>query len=503
MSFGRLGSFGRGFGHMGGQPPPGLATWAGAQIATDKAILLNGVWYVTEADAAKSYAVQRHANYDQVRFEVRSGDKWASDSVSVNRAELDGFPAEYPKSVTLWGAYSFVIEPGAAGSPDAYIGQLHQTAEAGYTSLDPPLAFHLVGTTLKVDTRTDNGTPPAGNPSAVTRYSFDPVRGRWYNVVFKINIDPAGSGALEVWIDGTKVVNLSGIATGYNAAGNYWRIGVYRNAETVTFALRFANVEFGTTDLTARITAPKALTTAKAVVPATPLDGITVTAAFSASRALFSTFTNYPLVVVNDAVASFRDQVGSQHITGSGTSRPALTAVNGRLAADFDGSNDIMSAGSAYTNFIAIGAAYACFSIYPDAITSNQANVYSNHCIFGDSGDFTGLFLKTGATANAYNFDGSVDSPTGVAITAGAPHTVEFRHTGGSLDLRVDGGSWSSTASGNTSGGATLNIGGNINAAATQAFNGKIAEFLFCQTVPSVANQDAIRLALATHIGGT
>lgn len=493
LDFGRLGSAGA---------PVGLPAWAGSQVATDKAILLNGVWYVAES-AAQTYAVQQHSTFDQMRFEVRNGDQWASDSSSVNRAELDGFPAEYPKAVTLWGAYSFAIEPGAAGSPDAYIGQLHQTAEAGYTALDPPLAFHLVGTTLKIDTRTDNGTPPAGNPSAVTRYSFTPTRGRWYNVVFKIKIDPAGTGLLSVWIDGTQVVNLTGIATGYNAVGNYWKEGVYRNAESVTFAIRFANVEFGTTDLTARITAPKALTTAKATTPATPLDGITITAAYSASRSLRAAFTGYPLVAVNDAVASFRDQVGSQHITGTGSARPALVTVNGRLAADFDGVDDIMSAGSAYTNFIAVGAAYACFSIYPDAITSNQSNSYSNHTVFGDSGDFIGLNLKAGATAIAYNYDGTVDNPTGVAITAGAPHTVEWRHTGGSLDLRVDGGSWSSVASGNTSGGSTLNIGGNINAAATQAFNGKIAEFVFCQTVPSGANQDAIRLALATHIGGT
>lgn len=481
----------------------GLSAWAGAQFDTDKAILLNGIWYVAEAKAA-SYAVQRHTVFDQMRFEVRSGDKWASDGSGVNRSEMDGFPAEYPKGVTLWGAYSFAIEPGLPGSPDAYIGQLHQTTETGYSALDPPFAFHLVGDTLKIDTRTDNGSPPSGNPSAVTRYSFKPARGRWYNVVFKIKIDPAGTGLLSVWIDGVQVVNLTSIATGYNSVGNYWKFGVYRTAETVTFAIRYANMEFGTTDLTARITAPKSRVTAKATVPATPLDGLTITAAYSASRALFSTFTNYPLVVVNDAVSSFRDQVGSQHIVqATAAYRPALTTVNGKLAADFDGSNDIMSAGSAYTNFIAIGAAYACFSIYPDTISSNQGNVYDNHCIFGDSGDYTGLFLKSGATALAYNYDGNVDSPTGVAITAGAPHTVEFRHTGGVLGVRVDGGSWSTVSSGNTSGGSTLNIGGNVNAAATQAFNGKIAEFVFCQTVPSDANQDAIRSALASHIGGS
>ena len=478
--------------------------WIGARVATDKATLVNGIWYVAECDAAKLHAVSRHAFYDQWRFEVRSGDQWASDSASVNRAELDGFPAEYPASATLWGSYSFMIEPGDVGALDAYIGQLHQTTETGYDALDPPLAFNIVGSTLKVVTRTDNGSPPSGNPAGVTRYAFDPVRGRWYNVVFKVKVDPAGAGLLSVWIDGTQVVNLTGIATGFNAAGNYWKFGAYRSADTATFAIRYANMEFGTTDLSARATSPLALNTAKAAVASTPLDGLTITAAYSASRALISTFNAYPLVAVNDAVSSFRDQVSTQHIVqATAAYRPALTTVGGRLAADFDGTDDIMSAGATWTNFMAVGAGYACFSIYPDAITSNSATVYNNHCIFGDSGDYLGLFLKSGATANAYNYDGTVDSPTGVAITAGAPHTVEWRHTGGSLDLRVDGGSWSSVASGNTSGGSTLNIGGNVNAAATQAFNGKIAEFVFCQTVPSSTNQDNIRAALAAHIGGT
>jgi hypothetical protein len=216
---------------------------------------IRGIKYVPES-AGQDWSISRAVNTtaDVLRFEVREGDHWAEDSSSdgnKERSELDGYRQRWKDDDNIWGAYSFFIEPGRPyRSSWTGISQLH-----GDKVL--PFHVHFENEALAIFTEYQ---APGSRPSSTSQYAGKILRAKWHNVVFHVRQGPPGQGRLEFWLDGKKLVDFSG---GIGATGNqiYWKYGIYRGYGPIatTFAVQFANMEIGTTDLAARIVNPVAI----------------------------------------------------------------------------------------------------------------------------------------------------------------------------------------------------------------------------------------------------
>lgn len=226
-----------------------------------------------------------------------------------------------------------------------------------------------------------------------------------------------------------------------------------------------------------------------------PLDGISgLTAAFSVSRQLLTAYGGSFYSATGSEITSLLDQSGNSRdankTTGTG---PTLSTVNGRACADFDGSTMFLSTQTAVlSSFIANTAAYVVCSFMADALASNQATIYNNNGLWADSGAFMGVYLKTGGTASAFNWDGNADVAAS-AITTSLPYAVELKHESGNIMVRINSGSWTSAVSGNTQNLTNpIFLGRGYTSGALPFFNGKMFELAFFNSIPSVANQDSI-----------
>ncbi|WP_407170708.1 heparin lyase I family protein [Bradyrhizobium sp. ORS 111] len=228
---------------------PQRAGWR--PIAGSKApISIRGITYVPES-AMSEWSIGRStaSATDITRFEVRAGDEWAEDRESgenKERSELDGYKRRFPHGADVWGAYALFIEPGADYQSDwTAISQMHGSKVR-------PFHIHFKLGRLVIFTE---ATSP--RPATNVRYSGPLSRNQWHNLVFHLREGEADSGQLDVWLDGNKIVQFVGAigATGNEA---YWKFGIYRGYGPIAtpFAIQFANMEIGTTDLTSRITSP-------------------------------------------------------------------------------------------------------------------------------------------------------------------------------------------------------------------------------------------------------
>jgi hypothetical protein len=157
-----------------------------------------------------------------------------------------------------------------------------------------------------------------------------------------------------------------------------------------------------------------------------------------------------------------------------------------------------MSTAAALSAFITASAGYFIVSFIADDTASNSANIYDNDAIFADNGAFMGAFIKNG-NAQAYNWDGSADTPTADAISTGTAYVYEWWHSGGNLNSRLNGGTTRTVASGNTTTlvGPML-IGRNYTASYADI---NIFELAAASTVPGSTDMDAIAASFKTWCG--
>ena len=240
------------------------------------------------------------------------------------------------------------------------------------------------------------------------------------------------------------------------------------------------------------------------------LDGTTPTGAWSFSRDLKTSFIGGSRYTdVAGEVSALNDQSGnSRNLSQSNAAfRPTITTAgtNSRTCADFASASGDRLTGTTLSNFIANNSGYAVVSILADSIVTNSATVYANHAIICDGvSQIFGLFLRntgTPDTVYAYNWDGSVDAASSATINAGTTYVVEWKHTGGNVSVRVNAGSWTDVASGNTTGlGGTFTMGTQSGASST-SFDGKIFEAAIYSSLPTTAQQDAIAADFKNWIG--
>lgn len=230
-----------------------------------------------------------------------------------------------------------------------------------------------------------------------------------------------------------------------------------------------------------------------------------VTGAWSASRNLLTAYAGDFVENISGAAATWYDQSGNARnfARAVAAARPTITTGgnNGRAVLAFnppvDGTADSMDA-AAISNFISNSTGYVAVSFIADAVAAtNNAAIYLNDCIFGDSGSFIGAFLKNGNVVG-YNWDGSEDTPTGHAVSTATAYVIEWWHSGGNLNTRLNAGTANTVASGNTSTmTGTLRVG-NLASAGCDI---NVFEMVVCSSVPSLAERDALVADLLAWIG--
>lgn len=203
----------------------------------------------------KSYNLEQIDNHT-LRFEIQQGDSvWCCN----NEASLIQRDQMWEPETPLTIAYQFMLEPGAANTADWFVLAEIQTdlsnspfPKAGVSPVvtiglgGPKTAPWSGGEHLQVWSQwcPTNLSPAngAGNVKNQILWSqpTDIVRGKWYDIRIQTTIINSSAGHLNVWIDGTQVVNYSGpVGFGYP---NYFLYGVYRHTSPQNTAAQFKNM---------------------------------------------------------------------------------------------------------------------------------------------------------------------------------------------------------------------------------------------------------------------
>jgi hypothetical protein len=216
-----------------------------------ESITLGGIRYAPES-AVHEWNIRRAiGSSDLTRFEVRQGDEWEEDRSSgekKERSELDGYKTVWTSGTDVWGAYSFLIEPGGKYHSDwSSIGQMHAAGRDV-----KPLHIHFNDERLKIYSEAISGS----QPMATLRYDAPLARNSWHHIVFHLRQNATRDGRLELWLDGGRVVDYAG--TIGSETDYYWKFGIYRGYGPIaaTLAVQYANMEIGIADLTKRIGSP-------------------------------------------------------------------------------------------------------------------------------------------------------------------------------------------------------------------------------------------------------
>jgi len=208
--------------------------------------------------AGQSYSLTA-PDAQTLRFEIRPGDHAWFDSGSVDRAEVDGSAGGYiPSGTPVNIRYQFMVEPNGPNGSFTNTARWFVTAEMhnadtiSGVSTSPPFAIQLAGNHLQVVARyCPTGLDPsnrAGNLTMLTLWTDpNPIQAGQYNKIqIQANVSNTSIGYLDVWVNGTQVVNYHG-PLGYGSP-TYWEEGLYRNAgpsQTVAASFRDLIITIG------------------------------------------------------------------------------------------------------------------------------------------------------------------------------------------------------------------------------------------------------------------
>jgi hypothetical protein len=215
-------------------------------------------------DAGQSYSLT-NPDPQTLRFELHPGDQaWYDAGHAVDRDEIASdvvTPAGTPLNIR----YQFMVEPNGpngsfvnttttypSGGGFFVVGQLHNDdwAMGSGISTSPPFSMTFTGSHLGVDIKyCPTGLNPnngAGNTKTITLWTDpNPIQaGVYHNIQIQTNMLNTSSGYLQVWVDGTKVVNYNG-PIGYGA-GTLWEYGLYRSSAPETTAVDYRNMTLTT-----------------------------------------------------------------------------------------------------------------------------------------------------------------------------------------------------------------------------------------------------------------
>ncbi len=235
-----------------------------------------------------------------------------------------------------------------------------------------------------------------------------------------------------------------------------------------------------------------------------PSDVSGMTLWLSADSNVFTdTARTTPATNDGDTIGGWGDQSGVAHHFSQSTSgsRPTLklNIQNSKPVIRFDGTDDLMTNSAQVGTFI-VNTAYTYFIVWKaTAINTNGATTDQNDSIICDTGGYFGMFLKSAPTQWVYNWDGTSDSAT-TSIATGSFMVSMGRHETGNLYSSVNGGSETSTASGNTQvTTGTMKIGNDR--LGSNFLDGDIAEMIVYNVAVSTTNISNVITYLRTKYG--
>lgn len=167
-----------------------------------------------------------------------------------------------------------------------------------------------------------------------------------------------------------------------------------------------------------------------------------------------------PVTAHDDIVKGLKNKVsgvGSNFTSGISSQKWKTSAQNGRAVVNCASAIASYFTGSALSTYIAADKATVLVVCRTSGITDTNTN-YTAYSIYADTADYFGLHYTTASPARfiSYNWD-SNDDYASTSVGQGSFHVVLVQHMGGSIKSSVDGGTKSSTASGNT-GNRTNNL---------------------------------------------
>lgn len=192
---------------------------------------------------------------------------------------------------------------------------------------------------------------------------------------------------------------------------------------------------------------------------------------------------------------------------GTGANQPALTAAafgSARPGITTDGTNDYMT-GADITSVWTAAAKTIYALVRVNAVSLDNATIYTNHGIVQDSGSYSGLVARANTPRlGSWNYDGAYkEAYSAGGFSVGASCVVRVRHGSGTVGIRVGNGAEVTIAAGASTWGAgpyLLRMGTQYNAAAgfTAADFGAL---VFGNAEPSVA-EDAAIMSFLNAYGG-
>lgn len=180
-------------------------------------------------------------------------------------------------------------------------------------------------------------------------------------------------------------------------------------------------------------------------------------------------------------------------------------AVNGKSALDFSTAGTRMTSLLSSASFYSSAARSLVFAAYLPASTTTNATGWYNKAVIADTGSSalsTGVFLKNDAGTQrvlAYNYDSGADIATNT-FPSNTWAVVAVRHNVSGIQVRVNRGTWTTTASGaNTVLTATLNLA--YNSAPTEHYPTKIAHLATYNVSISDGDLEQLEDFMANEIG--
>lgn len=157
----------------------------------------------------------------------------------------------------------------------------------------------------------------------------------------------------------------------------------------------------------------------------------------------------------SDRVATWADQSGNgfDFTQSTEAAKPIYTEneLNGLPVIRFDGSDDEMTSAATMGDFIDAGSFTVLVAAVINGTSSNVGGAYNNHALFGTTSGAMNIHARTNDVVYCGIYDGG-DKLVGRSYTEGDVFIFRARLDGGSIYVDLDGGSESSTASGDASG---------------------------------------------------
>ncbi|WP_221391753.1 heparin lyase I family protein [Dyadobacter sp. NIV53] len=229
-----------------------------AGLTKDKVTVFANDYRIQSADQLWSINMAMNKSCQPHRFEIRSGDQWASDAgKDKERSELYMLN-ELPFDQDVWLSYAVKVYPGdPVTSQFCHIGQFHATEDSHDAASVPILTFRFNGEDdLSVTTCANVEDPLVVNATGEVRYVGKLTRGVWVRNVLRVRFSPTNA-QLQWWENGQEKLNLANTGIGNtDEVGPYWKFGIYRTQSVETLTVEYANMELSLESLQSRIYNP-------------------------------------------------------------------------------------------------------------------------------------------------------------------------------------------------------------------------------------------------------